>query len=114
MCDVADVTPDPAIADVLPGAQFTDAYRIAISQPLRARRAAERMMARAPRWVEALLAMRNALVTPFGLKHGPTRSDGHDVIGIFPVVSETAERLIAVTLLVLAALLGAPAAAGLF
>ena len=35
---------------------------------LDARQAAERMIGRAPRWIEALVALRNILVAPFGLK----------------------------------------------
>ena len=53
-------------------------------------------MARQPRWAEALLTLRNLLVAPFGLK---TSGAGHaaprDMIGIFPVVSETPDRLVA-------------------
>ena len=58
--------------------------------------AAERMMARQPRWAEALVALRNMLVAPFGLKtSGAGLAAPRDMIGIFPVVSETPDRLIA-------------------
>jgi Protein of unknown function (DUF2867) len=54
------------------------------------------MFARQPRWVEALLALRNIMVAPFGLK---TSGDGEPapggMIGLFPVVSEAPDRLIA-------------------
>jgi Protein of unknown function (DUF2867) len=92
--DVApQVDPDP----LLPGAQFMDAYRLEVDgENLDARKAAERMMARAPRWVDLLLALRNIVVAPFGLKtSGEDRSAPRDIIGIFPVVSETPERLVA-------------------
>ena len=84
-------------AAVLAGAQFADAYRVAIEgTQVNARRAAEKMFARGPRWAEALLALRNILVRPFGLK---TSGEGEPapggVIGLFPVVSETADRLVA-------------------
>ena len=66
---VHEVTPAVDADALLAGAQFIDAFRIEIGdRALDARRAAERMMARQPRWVEALLSLRNLLVTPFGLK----------------------------------------------
>jgi hypothetical protein len=82
---------------LLAGAQFTDAFCIEVSDhDLDARRAAERMMARQPRWAEALLSLRNLLVAPLGLKtSGAGLAAPRDMIGIFPVVSETPERLIA-------------------
>jgi hypothetical protein len=82
---------------LLAGAQFTDAFCIEVSDhDLDARRAAERMMARQPRWAEALLSLRNLLVAPLGLKtSGASLAAPRDMIGIFPVVSETPERLIA-------------------
>jgi Protein of unknown function (DUF2867) len=88
-----DVDPDPLLA----GAQFVDAYRVAVGgHALDARTAAEKMFARSPRWIEALLRLRNLVVAPFGLKRsgqGEPASGG--MIGIFPVVSETPERLVA-------------------
>ncbi len=54
------------------------------------------MMARQPRWVEALTSLRNLLVTPFGLKtSGESRTAPSEMIGIFPIVSETPDRLVA-------------------
>ena len=90
---------DPTVdtGALLAGAQYVDAFRITVDgAALDARRAAERMMARGPRWVEALLALRNRLVAPFGLKTpDPTGNGAADSIGIFPVVSETPDRLVA-------------------
>jgi hypothetical protein len=82
---------------LLTGAQFVDAYSIAVDDAaLDARHAAERMFRRSPRWIDALLAVRNCLVAPFGLKTGAPAGDGTaDIIGIFPVVSETPARLVA-------------------
>jgi len=89
----------PAIdpATLLAGAQFMDAYRLAVDGAgLDARHAAERMMARAPRWIDALLVLRNIIVAPFGLKgSGAKERLPRDIIGIFPVVSETPDRLVA-------------------
>ena len=94
---VREVTPEIDPATLLAGAQVIDAYRVAIDgAALDARKAAERMFARGPRWIEALLRLRNLVVAPFGLKtsgEGEPATGG--MIGIFPVVSETPERLVA-------------------
>jgi hypothetical protein len=94
---VEDVAPRSDLNPLLPGAQFMDAYRLEVyGENLDARKAAERMMARAPRWVDMLVALRNIIVAPFGLKtSGEDRRAPRDIIGIFPVVSETPERLVA-------------------
>lgn len=55
--------------DLLAGAQFADAYRIVVADAaLDARRAATRMLAPGPRWIDALMALRNHIVAPLGLK----------------------------------------------
>jgi hypothetical protein len=92
-----EVAPEVDSGELLAGAQFADAYRVAIDgTPLNARSAAERMFARGPRWIEALLALRNTLVAPFGLKKsGAGEPAPGGMIGIFPVLSETPERLVA-------------------
>jgi hypothetical protein len=66
---VREITPAVDTDALLAGAQFADAFCIEVSdRNLDARRAAERMMARQPRWAEALLSLRNFLVAPLGLK----------------------------------------------
>jgi hypothetical protein len=94
---VHEVTPAIDPSTLLAGAQFVDAFRIEIDDPaLDARHAAERMMARQPRWAEALTRLRNVLVTPFGLKtSGESRTAPREMIGIFPIVSQTPDRLVA-------------------
>jgi len=93
---VEEVTPQIDPATLLAGAQFMDAYRLDVDgAALDARRAAMRMMARAPRWVDALVVLRNIIVAPFGLKTSGAERAPRDIIGIFPVVSETPERLVA-------------------
>jgi hypothetical protein len=89
--------PDPQLAVLLPGAQFRDAFRTTTGAfPLDARMAATKMFAYAPGWVTALMKIRNAVVTPFGLKTpSPAEKSGPNRIGIFPVISETPERLVA-------------------
>jgi Protein of unknown function (DUF2867) len=94
---VQEIAPNVEPGPLLAGAQFVDAYRVAIEgHALDARTAAEKMFARSPRWIAALLRLRNLVVAPFGLKtsgQGEPASGG--MIGIFPVVSETPERLVA-------------------
>ena len=94
---VREITPALDTGALLAGAQFADAFCIEVSdRDLDARRAAERMMARQPRWAEALQSLRNLLVTPLGLKTSGAGPDvPRDMIGIFPVVSETPDRLVA-------------------
>jgi hypothetical protein len=94
---VREITPAVDADTLLSGAQFADAFSIEISdRDLDARRAAERMMARQPRWAEVLVSLRNLLVAPLGLKtSGASPGVPRDMIGIFPVVSETPDRLIA-------------------
>jgi hypothetical protein len=95
--NVVEIAPDVDRAALLAGAQFVDAYGIAVDGgALDARRAAERMITRQPRWAEALLTLRNILVRPFGLKtSGAGTTTPGQMIGIFPIVSETPDRLVA-------------------
>jgi len=94
---VIEIAPDVDRAALLAGAQFVDAYSIVVDRgALDARQAAERMITRQPRWAEALLTLRNILVQPFGLKtSGANGTAPREMIGIFPIVSETPDRLVA-------------------
>ena len=94
---VHEIAPDIDTGALLSGAQFSDAYSVAIDDAtLDARRVAERMLGRQPRWIAALMALRNHLVAPFGLKTpAPAASISSDSVGIFPVLSETPARLVA-------------------
>jgi hypothetical protein len=93
---VREVSPTVDSGRLLAGAQFIDAFSLEVDgRVLDARRAAERMMGRSPRWIEALLAIRNMIVAPFGLKTSGAKEAVRETIGIFPVLSETSDRLIA-------------------
>ena len=94
---VDEITPNVDSAALLAGAQFMDAFRVAITDPdLDARHATEAMVARQPRWAELLTNLRNFLMAPLGLKtSGAAEGTAHGMIGLFPVVSETPERLVA-------------------
>jgi hypothetical protein len=94
---VLEIAPAVESTPLLTGAQFIDSFRIVVDeQPLDARTVAERMFARSPPWVEVLLRLRNLMVMPFGLKtSGAEKGRARDMIGLFPVISETPERLVA-------------------
>jgi Protein of unknown function (DUF2867) len=94
---VREVQPEVDRDSVLAGAQFADAFRVTVADvDLDARGAAERMFSRGPRWVEALLDLRNMIVAPFGLKtSGVGEPNAGGMVGIFPILSETPERLVA-------------------
>jgi Protein of unknown function (DUF2867) len=91
-----EVAPSVDTAALLAGAQFSDAFSVTVDgAAFPARRAAERMLGRSPRWIRALMALRDTLVTPFGLKTSPPAGTHADAIGIFPVLSDTPDRLVA-------------------
>ena len=94
---IREVAPEVDCGALLAGAQFADAYRVALDgTTLDARSAAEKMFARGPRWIERLLRLRNTIVAPFGLKKsGAGEPAPGGMIGIFPVLSETPKRLVA-------------------
>ena len=94
---VREIKPDVGCASLLAGAQFTDAFRVTVADSaLDARGAAMRMFSQNPRWVEMLLDLRNRIVAPFGLKtSGADDVKAGGMIGLFPVLSETPERLVA-------------------
>lgn len=94
---VREVIPNVDAGTVLAGAQFIDAFRVDIgTAAVNAREACTRMVQNGPRWIDALVRLRNILVTPFGLKKSGegTYAPG-GLIGLFPVLSESPERLIA-------------------
>jgi hypothetical protein len=95
--NVQAVKPEIDAGALLPGAQFADAYCVAVDgTTLDARHAAEKMLSRGPRWIDALMALRNHLVKPFGLKTPPPNASASaESIGIFPVIGETPDRLVA-------------------
>ncbi|KJC44697.1 DUF2867 domain-containing protein [Bradyrhizobium sp. LTSP857] len=94
---VREVPPEVDAGTLLAGAQFIDAFRVEIgTTPVNAREACTRMVLHGPRWVDALTRLRNILVTPFGLKtSGEGAPAPGGLIGLFPVLSETPERLVA-------------------
>ena len=96
MSAVRAVEPDPALAEILPGAHFIDAYRVAVAEPgLDAETAARRMFESAPGWVDGLMRLRDAIVAPFGVKTSKeAASSNHRTIGFFPIQSDTPSRIV--------------------
>ncbi|MDA9478294.1 hypothetical protein XI03_28215 [Bradyrhizobium sp. CCBAU 65884] len=94
---VREVTPEVDANTLLAGAQFVDAFRVEIgAATVNAREACTRMVLHGPRWIDVLLRLRNIVVTPFGLKtSGEGAPAPHGLIGLFPVVDETPDRLVA-------------------
>jgi hypothetical protein len=94
--NVEEVQPQVDRATLLAGAQFADAYRVTVEDTgLDARRAAEKLFARGPRWLEALFVLRPIIVAPFGLKpSGVGEPSVGGIIGIFPVLRESPEQMV--------------------
>jgi hypothetical protein len=95
--NVREIKPSVDADALLAGAQFADAFGLDIDgRTLDARQAAERMIGRSPRWIDAMVTLRNILVAPFGLNtSGASATMPRDMIGIFPVISQTPDRLVA-------------------
>jgi len=95
MTKVHAVAPEPGVDQVLAGAQFIDSYRVTVAGAgLDALDAAREILARQPRWVDGLMAARNAIVKPFGLKTGHETEDRRGKVGIFPIESATPRRAV--------------------
>ena len=93
---VIEISPQVDRSQWLAEADFADAFRITIAGTvINARTAAERMLGHRPRWMDALLKLRNVLVWPFGLKtSGADERNSPPLIGIFPVIAETPQRIV--------------------
>jgi Protein of unknown function (DUF2867) len=99
---VQAMIPEATTAPVLVGAGFADAYCLIVEAPaLDAAAAAQRVFSRTPRWISALLALRNRLVALIGLKGTEEVAAGKSAslgkmrrIGFFPIVSQTADRIV--------------------
>ncbi|UZE49397.1 DUF2867 domain-containing protein [Rhodopseudomonas sp. P2A-2r] len=94
---VQAIAPPADARTFLPGAQFADAFTLTVRDPaLDARGAAQRLFGTSPGWVRALLVLRDAIVAPFGITTSQTAARAPvDRVGMFPVVSDTPQRLVA-------------------
>ena len=93
---VESIEPTINAATFLSGAQFIDAFSTTTNDGvLTARQAAERMFSRQPRWMKSLMAVRDGIVSLFGLKtEQAARSSTSNRVGMFPVLDETPNRLV--------------------
>lgn len=99
-CKAAEIAPEARHWQLLPGADFADSYRIPLAASLAQRQIADiaaRMMSGKPAWIAALLALRNRLVAPFGLKGaqlavGEVQADNQ--MPGFPVLDGDASHLL--------------------
>jgi hypothetical protein len=94
--EAREVAPAAETGTLLPGAQFADAFRLALpGSALDAPTAARRMVGRLPRWASRLMTLRNSIVAPFGLKRPASAPAGSsDRIGIFPILAQTSDRIV--------------------
>jgi len=85
--EISVTLPHPA----LPGADWGDCFEVrGLSAGLTAEAAARRAFETMPRWAGRLMALRNLLVKPLGLKGDPeAASAGTARIGMFPVILST-------------------------
>jgi Protein of unknown function (DUF2867) len=90
------VAPSADCIHALPDADFRDAFAIDVQDAtLDAPAAARRAFAGQPGWIANLLALRNMLVRPFGLRTGADAGvPDSRRIGIFPLVSSTPDRVV--------------------
>ncbi|MDF1610078.1 DUF2867 domain-containing protein [Hoeflea sp. YIM 152468] len=84
--------PHPA----LPGADWGDCFETRVDgSGLTPERAAREAFERMPGWVDALMALRNLMVRPFGLKGDPAAvAAGAPRVGMFPVISRTDAEIV--------------------
>lgn len=91
---VLETSPKPD-GDILPGYDFADAWRVGRLPVSDAPAIAAKAFGAAPGWISALLALRNLLVAPFGLKTGRERTlRDTSRIGLFPVLSQRPDRIV--------------------
>jgi len=96
MTKVRAAKPASGIGEILVGAHFIDAYCVVVADGgLDALDATRAALGQPPRWVDALLALRNGIVAPFGLKtSGRDAEPALETIGIMPIQSATPNRVI--------------------
>jgi Protein of unknown function (DUF2867) len=96
MTQVRAAKPASGIGEILAGAHFIDAYRVVVADDrLDALQATRMALGHQPGWVDALLALRNGIVAPLGLKtSGRDAEPALETIGIMPIQSVTPSRVV--------------------
>lgn len=89
-------TPFPDPGTLLNGATFGDRFTLSLPRhDLDAIETSRRVFGRTPGWIKALLTARNIMVMPLGLKSAaPEGPSHHGQIGIFPVVTQSPDRVV--------------------
>jgi hypothetical protein len=91
---------DALIVQALPDVDYADAYRVQLPQGRRYDVAdlSRMVFARAPRWISALMRLRDALVRPLGLKTAAQLSgrpvDPATHIGFFRIYARAADEVV--------------------
>ncbi len=81
--------------DALPTGDWADAYRVTVAAPFdNARAAGDAAFSTFPFWVNGLMALRNLIVTPLGLKTGAKEQTAAERIGFFPIISESDHQVV--------------------
>ena len=90
--EIGIVLPHPALAD----ADWADCFETLVpDRGLTAEKATRQAFGRMPAWAGALMALRNLLVRPFGLKGDPAAvAAGAPRVGMFPIVSQTGTEMV--------------------
>lgn len=90
--EITVTLPHPA----LPGADWADCFETSVTQSgLTAEIAARRAFERMPKWVVSLMALRNLMVRPFGLKGDPeAAAAGAPRVGMFPVIRNEPDEIV--------------------
>ena len=84
--------PHPAMSD----ADWADCYRVRGQHNFQtAHQAASAILAAFPKWTYPALVLRQLVVMPFGLKGSEDASAKIGKVGVFPIVSDQPERLVA-------------------
>jgi hypothetical protein len=94
MSSIVERAPDPALGILLPGAGFADAFALAVPGTLDAGEASRRVMGRTPWWAARLMALRDSIVAPLGLKTSAQFGSMSDRVGFFPVVAADENRVV--------------------
>jgi hypothetical protein len=82
---------DDVLQPLLPGSDFADAFALDLTEQVEAPEAARRAFSGLPGWARQLLALRNAVVAPLGLR---TMAKEGPHLGMFPIVSSTPQRVV--------------------
>lgn len=84
--------PHPALAQ----ADWADCYAIEVAESFdTALDAANAIVSNFPKWTYPALVLRQVLVTPFGLKGSEKAKSNIGKVGVFPIISEKQDRIIA-------------------